>query len=55
MKDKKEMPRKRKTIYINGVEVVNSENVQKLRELTKDPTFGTEDLIWLADKDNLTN
>ena len=53
MKDKKEMPRKRKTIYINGVEVVNPENVQKLRELTKDPTFGTEDLIWLADKDNL--
>lgn len=52
---KKDVNRKqRRTVKVNGVKIVNAENVKKPQKNNGDGSFdGTENLIWLADKDNL--
>ena len=48
---KKDTKRKqRRTVRINGVKIVNAENV---KEPEKDATEGTSNLVWLMDNDNL--
>lgn len=46
--------KQRRVVKINGVKIVNSENSRKTGQTEpKIATEGTENLIWLADKDNL--
>ena len=45
--------RQRRTVRINGVRIVNAENVKTPEKEGKDATEGTSNLVWLTDKDNL--
>ena len=51
---KKDIKKKqRRTIRINGVKIVNAENIKSPEKEGKDVTEGTSNLVWLTDKDNL--
>ncbi len=43
----------RRIVRINGVKIVNAENVKTPEKEGKDATEGTGNLVWLKDKDNL--
>jgi hypothetical protein len=45
--------KERRIIRINGVKIVNAENVKTPEKEGKDATQGTGNLVWLNDKDNL--
>ena len=46
--------KQRRIAKINGVKIVNAENVKKQQEKPqKEATAGTRNLVWLMDKDNL--
>ncbi len=51
---KKDTKRKqRRTVRINGVRIVNAENIKEPEKEGKDATEGTSNLVWLTDNDNL--
>ncbi len=52
--EKERQKKQRRIAKINGVKIVNAENLKKQQEKPqKDATAGTRNLIWLMDKDNL--
>ena len=52
--EKERQKKHRRIAKINGVRIVNAENLKKQQEKPqKDATAGTRNLIWLMDKDNL--
>jgi len=52
--EKKPDNKQRRIAKINGVKIVNAENVKKQQEKPqKDATAGTRNFIWLKDPDNL--
>ena len=52
--EKERQKKQRRIAKINGVKIVNTENLKKQQEKPqKDATAGTRNLVWLMDKDNL--
>lgn len=45
--------RRRRTVKVNGVRILNVRNAVKPQKNNPDVPFNDKNLVWLADKDNL--
>ena len=45
--------RRRRNVKINGVNILNAQNVVKPQKSDPNVPFNDKNLIWLSDKDNL--
>ena len=45
--------RRRRTVKVNGVRILNVRNAVKPQKNDPDVPFNDKNLVWLADKDNL--